>query len=150
MTSLPTLSPTSSRNPAPKHQPQPVTPSQTNNPSTTSKNPSSLPPLLNTLTQNKVVPAPLALHLACRKNNVEKALDLIKSNPELILTKDSDGRLPLHCAAIRNANWNVIEALVIPHKDTIFAKDNNGKTPLALANQYFADENILISLNEKR
>ena len=75
---------------------------------------------------------------------------MINTNPELILKTDKDGRLPLHCAAIRNANWDVVEALVIPHRATIFAKDNNGKTPLALANQYFADEKTLISLNDKR
>ncbi|GMH63377.1 hypothetical protein TL16_g03695 [Triparma laevis f. inornata] len=90
------------------------------------------------------------MHIACRKNKWKDALILIASHPEMVRVKDEEGKLPLHCAAIRNVKYELIEALIKANRDTIFVKDGSGKTPLQLANQYYADEKTLISLNDKR
>ncbi|GMH79923.1 hypothetical protein TrST_g10354 [Triparma strigata] len=93
---------------------------------------------------------PFALHTACRKNRWKDALELITSHPEMVNVKDEEGKLPLHHAAIRNAKYELIEALIKANRNTIFVKDGSDKTALQLANQYYADEKTLISLNDKR
>ena len=91
-----------------------------------------------------------ALIEACKKKNHASAFSLIESHSSLILSKDADGRLPLHHAAIRNLKVELIDALVIPHRNTIFEKDNFGCTALDYANKYFAAEPVVIALNDKR
>jgi hypothetical protein len=88
---------------------------------------------------------------ACKskKKNVEEILNIIKTKPDLILIADGEGKLPLHHAAVRKP-VEVIDALVFPHRETIFTKDTGGKTALDYANQYYANENVVVALNDKR
>jgi hypothetical protein len=62
-------------------------------------------------------------------------LYLIDESPSFIQQKDAEGKLPVHHAAIRCAKLPIIEALVVPFRDSIFAKDDAGKTPLNYADQ---------------
>lgn len=88
---------------------------------------------------------------ACKskKKNVQKILYIIERQPELILVKDADGKLPVHHAASRMP-VEVIDALVFPHRDTIFEKDEAGKTAFDYASAYYAAEPVVIALNDKR
>ncbi|GMH47832.1 hypothetical protein TrRE_jg280, partial [Triparma retinervis] len=95
--------------------------------------------------------ANMTLINACKskKKNIEVILSIIKEQPELLLIADSEGKLPVHHAAVRKP-VDVIDALVFPQRDTIFAKDHNGKTPLDYANQFYANEKVVVALNDKR
>lgn len=53
----------------------------------------------------------------------------------MVNVKDEEGKLPLHHAAIRNAKYELIEALIKANRNTIFVKDGSDKTALQLANQ---------------
>ncbi|GMI35118.1 hypothetical protein TeGR_g5441 [Tetraparma gracilis] len=86
----------------------------------------------------------------CRKNDLTQVLSLIDESPSFIQQKDAEGKLPVHHAAIRCAKLPIIEALVVPFRDSIFAKDDAGKTPLNYADQYYASDKHLEALNDKR
>ena len=111
----------------------------------------SLPNISNLQVPSVNGPDDKMLINACKskKKNVEEILNIIKTKPDLILIADGEGKLPLHHAAVRKP-VEVIDALVFPHRETIFSKDSCGKTALDYANQYYANENVVVALNDKR
>jgi hypothetical protein len=65
---------------------------------------------------------------AAKSGDLEKVKALLKDNPDLVSSKDNDGRTPLHRAAA-NGHKDVAE-LLLANKAELNAKDNNGFTPL--------------------
>jgi ankyrin repeat protein len=73
------------------------------------------------------------IHDAAESGGLEKVRLLLKANPELVFSKDTDGRTPLHYAA-SCTNKDVVE-LLLAYKADVNAKDNDGRTPLHLASE---------------
>jgi ankyrin repeat protein len=71
------------------------------------------------------------IHEAVKAGNLGKAKALLKQNPELVFSKDNDGRTPLHWAA-EKGHKGVMELLLANQAD-INARNNNGRTPMQLA-----------------
>jgi ankyrin repeat protein len=66
-----------------------------------------------------------------REGDVEKVKALLKDNPDLVFSQDSDGQTPLHLAA-----WNDqrdFAELLLVSKAEVKAKDKFGQTPLHYA-----------------
>src|SRR5665213_3326064 len=72
------------------------------------------------------------IHDAARDGDLEKVKVLLKSNPDLALSKDSQGCTALHCAMDKRDNKPVVELLLASNAE-VNAKFNNGFTPLHLA-----------------
>ncbi|XP_042752260.1 ankyrin repeat-containing protein NPR4 isoform X2 [Lactuca sativa] len=77
-----------------------------------------------------------ALHVAVgtskKREFLEKLLEMIPENTQLLDVRNSDGSTPLHVAAIIG-NTEAADILVARNHESLFAKDNKGQTPLALA-----------------
>ncbi|CAH1449151.1 unnamed protein product [Lactuca virosa] len=77
-----------------------------------------------------------ALHIAVGTSKMpeflEKLLERIPENTQLMDVKNSDGSTLLHVAAIIG-NIEAADILVARNPDLLLAKDNEGQTPLALA-----------------
>lgn len=71
------------------------------------------------------------IHDAATSGNVEKVKALLKSNPDLVSSKDSNGAVPLHWAAL-NGHKEVAEVL-LANNAAVDARESNGQTPLHLA-----------------
>jgi hypothetical protein len=68
------------------------------------------------------------IHYAARDGDLGKVTALLKDNPALVFTKDTDGFTPLHYAAL-NGEY-AIAKLLLANKADSNAKDNHGDTPL--------------------
>jgi ankyrin repeat protein len=62
---------------------------------------------------------------------LEKLKALLKGNPNLVFSKDTNGMTPLYWAAARG-HKDVAE-LLLANKAEVNAKDNHGQTPLHVA-----------------
>lgn len=71
------------------------------------------------------------IHQAAKDGDLEKVKALLKDHPNLVFTKDSDGRTALHFASYYGHN-DVVE-LLLTNKAEIDAKDDNGRTALHYA-----------------
>src|SRR5580692_5638508 len=65
---------------------------------------------------------------ATENGDLEKVKSLLKDNPDLVFSKDTNGATPLFWAAA-NGRKNVAE-LLLTDKADVNAKDNQGETPL--------------------
>ena len=70
------------------------------------------------------------IHDASKQGDLGKVRDLLKDNPELVFSKDHDGRTPLHYAAC--CSPNVVE-LLLANKAEVNSRCNRGYAPLHLA-----------------
>ncbi|MGB8888673.1 MAG: ankyrin repeat domain-containing protein [Candidatus Korobacteraceae bacterium] len=68
---------------------------------------------------------------AAKKGDLTKVTVLVTINPQLLSNKDSDGRTPLHWAAVKD-HKDSVKFLLANNADTD-AKDNKGATPEDLA-----------------
>ncbi|CCH59558.1 hypothetical protein TBLA_0B07400 [Henningerozyma blattae CBS 6284] len=72
------------------------------------------------------------LHHACMENKFDTAKELIKENPELLLTRDDDDRLPIHWA-VSMSSTDIVHLLLdsFPPKapEMFLCKDEGGWTP---------------------
>ena len=66
------------------------------------------------------------IHNAARDGDLEKVKALLKDNPDLVFSKDTNGTTPLHWAAI-NGHKDVA-SLLLANKAAVNAKDNSGNT----------------------
>ncbi|MGD0663330.1 MAG: ankyrin repeat domain-containing protein [Syntrophorhabdales bacterium] len=90
---------------------------------------------------------PGEIHNAVRDGDAAKVKVLLKSDPNLVHSRDSNGRTPLHLAA-QEGNKGIAE-LLLTSKADINAKDNNGWTPLQMATTYARkDVEELLSANK--
>src|SRR5208282_701479 len=71
------------------------------------------------------------IHEAAQKGNLELVRELLKDNPDLVFSKDDNGRAPLHSAAA-NGYVDVVKALLVAKAD-VNARKNDGETPLHTA-----------------
>jgi len=69
------------------------------------------------------------IHDAAKNGDLAKVQALLKSNPDLVSSKDDRGMTPLHWAASEGRK-DVAEFL-LTNKADVNAKNNNGQTPLA-------------------
>ena len=72
------------------------------------------------------------IHDAAKSGDLEKVKALRKGNPNLVFSKDTIGRTPLHWAAKAGHNKDVVELLLV-NKAEINAKRKDGCTPLQWA-----------------
>ena len=68
------------------------------------------------------------IHDAAKRGDLAKVKALLKDNPDLVFSKDNDGKTPLHLAAVYG-HKDVAE-LLLANKAEVNAKDNDGDTPL--------------------
>jgi ankyrin repeat protein len=81
--------------------------------------------------QREVLPLLKPLHMAAQTGEIEKLKELLQKYPQLVDTRDEDGRTPLHLAALRG-NKEIVQLLF--NKDVnIDARDIDGFTPMQLA-----------------
>ncbi len=71
------------------------------------------------------------IHQAAQDGDLEKVKALLKDHPDLVFTKDNNGRTALDFASYYGHN-DVVE-LLLANKAEIDARDNNGRTPLHYA-----------------
>jgi ankyrin repeat protein len=71
------------------------------------------------------------IHDAAKRGDLEKVKALLKDNPNLVSSRDTNGWMPLHAAA-SNGHKDVVE-LLLANKAEVNAKNTNGATPLHLA-----------------
>jgi uncharacterized protein len=71
------------------------------------------------------------IHEAAQKGDVAKVQALLKAHPELIFSRDSDGKTALHVAAY--AGQKDVAVLLLANKSEVDARNNEGDTPLILA-----------------
>jgi upstream activation factor subunit UAF30 len=71
------------------------------------------------------------IHEAAKAGDLEKVKALVISNPDLVFSKDRDGRTPLHYA-VSNTRPNLVEFL-LASKAEVNAQCNRSYTPLHLA-----------------
>lgn len=74
------------------------------------------------------------IHDAAAKGDLEKVASLLKGNPDLVSSKDTNGWTPLNRAA-KNGRKNIAE-LLLTYKADVNAPDNDGNTPLHNAIKY--------------
>jgi len=72
-----------------------------------------------------------SIHDAARDGDLAQVRALLKHNPDLVSTRDSTGRTPLHFAAYEG-HEDVVE-LLLAHGADVNAKADNGETPLHFA-----------------
>jgi len=72
------------------------------------------------------------LHIACTIVNIPTRviLEIIKLNPNALLTQDEDGSLPIHLACVGGLSLQVIEALMIGCPKSCLQTDHQGEIPL--------------------
>jgi ankyrin repeat protein len=68
------------------------------------------------------------IHDAAKSGDMEAVKSLLKSNPDLVFSKDDLGLTPLHWAA--SEGRKDVADFLLANKANINAKDNNGDTPL--------------------
>jgi ankyrin repeat protein len=68
------------------------------------------------------------IHDAAKSGDLVKVKALLKGNPDLVFSKDNDGRTPLHWAAA-GARKDVVELLLVNQAE-VNAKNKEGWTPL--------------------
>ena len=73
----------------------------------------------------------ISIHKAAREGDLEKVKTVLKRNPDMVFSKDSDGRTPLHWSA-EHGHKAVVDLLLFKKAD-VNAKTNNGMTPLLVA-----------------
>jgi len=71
------------------------------------------------------------IHDAAQKGDAAKVEALLKAHPELIFSRDNDGKTALHVAAY--AGQKDVAALLLANKSEVDAKNNEGDTPIILA-----------------
>jgi ankyrin repeat protein/beta-lactamase regulating signal transducer with metallopeptidase domain len=71
------------------------------------------------------------IHDTAKTGDLAKVKAMLKDNPDLISSKDSEGKTPLHVAALMGRK-SVAELLLAKGSD-VNAKNNNGETPLHVA-----------------
>jgi ankyrin repeat protein len=74
------------------------------------------------------------VHDAARGGDVGKVKALLKTSPDLVLSKDDTGLTPLHYAA--QYGHKAMAELLLSNKADVNARDNNGQTPLHYAAQF--------------
>src|ERR1035441_6479191 len=74
------------------------------------------------------------IHEAAKAGDLKKVKALLKDNPELVFSKDTNGITPLYWAADRG-NKDVVE-LLLASKAEVNAKANDGRTPLHAASAH--------------
>jgi ankyrin repeat protein len=79
----------------------------------------------------QAAPVPGGIHEAARNGDLSKVQALVKANPDLVSSRDSNGLTPLHWAAGMN-HADVVEWL-LANRTEINAQSSNGSTPLHLA-----------------
>ena len=70
------------------------------------------------------------LHDVVNQGDLAKVQALVKSNPALVFSKDSNGNTPLHLAAAKGYG-DVAELLLANHAD-VNARNNKGESPCIL------------------
>ena len=73
------------------------------------------------------------IHDAAKSGSLEKVKLLLKGNPDLVFSKDTDGRTALHYAA--SCTSKDVVKLLLADKAEVNARDNDGRTPLHLASE---------------
>ena len=68
------------------------------------------------------------IHDAAKDGDLEKVKALLKTNPDLVTSKDTDDRTPLHFAA--HEDHKAVAELLLENKANVNAKDDKGDTPL--------------------
>jgi len=71
------------------------------------------------------------IHEAAKAGDLEKIKALLKDNPELVFSKDTNGATSLHAAAA--IGHKDVAELLLAHKAEVNAKENDGATPLHVA-----------------
>jgi upstream activation factor subunit UAF30 len=71
------------------------------------------------------------IHDSAKAGDLEKVKELVKGSPELVFSKDREGRTPLHYA-VSNTSPSIMEFL-LASKAEVNAQCNRGFTPLHLA-----------------
>jgi len=71
------------------------------------------------------------IHDAAENGNLEKVKALLKDNPDLVFSKDTNGTTPLNCA-VERGHKDVAE-LLLANKADVNARDRFGSTPLIFA-----------------
>lgn len=74
------------------------------------------------------------IHDAAAKGDIEKVATMLKANPDLVSSKDTNGWTPLNRAA-KKGHKKVAE-LLLAYKADVNAPDNDGNTPLHNAIKY--------------
>ncbi len=74
------------------------------------------------------------IHDAAKSGDLAKVQALVKANPDVLSSKDSDGETPL-ATAVQNKRADVV-AFLISAKADLNAKDTSGMTPLLWAAQW--------------
>jgi ankyrin repeat protein len=68
------------------------------------------------------------IHDATKSGDLEKVKALLKANPDLVNSKDSNGETPLHIAAAKG--YKDVAELLLANKADVNAKDSTDETPL--------------------
>lgn len=87
------------------------------------------------------------IHDAARIGDLKKVRKLLKHNPDLVFSKDSDGETPLQLAAVNNRK-DVVE-LLLANGAAVGAKDNKGWAPLHFAAEFGYREVVELLLSSK-
>jgi len=73
-----------------------------------------------------------AFHAAANRGDLEQVKALLKSEPKLVFSKDTNGMTALHLAALFGYKKKVVELLLASNAE-FNAKDRRGHTPLGAA-----------------
>ncbi len=87
------------------------------------------------------------IHDASRDGDLEKVKALLKSNPNLVISKDNYGQTPLHYAV--QYGQKTVAELLLANKADVNAKASKGVTPLHLAAQQGNKEFVELLLANK-